>query len=248
METNDLKLPDLFANKFFRIPDYQRGYAWESSQLSDLWEDIEDIKEKDDGRFQPHFTGTISLKKIDNDRLSKAELEFAKNGCDFYDVVDGQQRLTTISILNFELIKKLQKKRQKVLLSKYICENARPKIYKLSYRDVNNNNNLFFQKVVFEDDNILAPTKNVYTNNLANAKNFFRTKIASLSSKDVDVVYTKIVTALFFDVKYIDGNLDVQSVFETMNNRGKPLTTLEKLKNRLLFLTSKLVSPINIDD
>lgn len=67
-----------------------------------------------------------------------------------------------------------------------------------------------------------------------------------LKKREIEQLYTKIVTALFFDVKYIDDNLDVQSVFETMNNRGKPLTTLEKLKNRLLFLTSKLPSSDDI--
>lgn len=45
-----------------------------------------------------------------------------------------------------------------------------------------------------------------------------------------------------FDIKIIDDSFDVQAVFETMNNRGKPLTILEKLKNRLLFLNSKLTN------
>ena len=40
-----------------------------------------------------------------------------------------------------------------------------------------------------------------------------------------------------------DRDLDVQAVFETMNNRGKSLSTLEKLKNRLIYLTEKLSNP-----
>ena len=87
---------------------------------------------------------------------------------------------------------------------------------------------------------------NVYTNNLKNAKVFFQQRIEALKKREVEQLYTKIVTALFFDVKYIGDNLDVQSVFETMNNRGKSLTTLEKLKNRLLFLASKLPSSNDI--
>lgn len=240
METKDLKLPDLFANNFFRIPDYQRGYAWENSQLSDLWEDLEDVKQESDGTFRPHFTGTISLQKIDLAHLPKAESELAKNGCNFYDVVDGQQRLTTLSILLFELIKRLPKNRRKELLSQFIYKDGKPKIYRFAYSDVNDNNNLFLRKIVFEEAQILPCTNNVYTNNLANAKRFFGEKIALLSPKALRTLSVKLLTALFFDVKYIGGNLDVQSVFETMNNRGKPLTTLEKLKNRLLFLTSKL--------
>ena len=50
----------------------------------------------------------------------------------------------------------------------------------------------------------------------------------------------RIHTALVFDIKYISNSVSEQAVFETMNNRGKPLSILEKLKNRLLFLTAKL--------
>ena len=46
--------------------------------------------------------------------------------------------------------------------------------------------------------------------------------------------------ALQFDIREIEEDLDVQAVFETMNNRGKPLSILEKLKNRLIYLTEKL--------
>ena len=39
-----IKLADLFAKRIFRIPDYQRGYAWGERQLTELWQDIEDIE------------------------------------------------------------------------------------------------------------------------------------------------------------------------------------------------------------
>jgi hypothetical protein len=53
-------------------------------------------------------------------------------------------------------------------------------------------------------------------------------------------LYKKLTTSLLFDIRIIENDLDVQAVFETMNNRGKPLSTLEKLKNRLIYLTTKL--------
>ena len=109
MNTNDLKLSDLFSNNFFRIPDYQRGYAWGDTQLRDLWEDIEDIK-SENGRYRPHFIGTITLQEIvDLNQLNAAECSRKNEGSNFYNVVDGQQRLTTISILLFEIIKRISK-------------------------------------------------------------------------------------------------------------------------------------------
>ena len=65
-------------------------------------------------------------------------------------------------------------------------------------------------------------------------------------TKELNEFREKLFTSLVFDTKYIQNNLDVQAVFETMNNRGKPLTTLEKLKNRLLYITSKFDAKVNI--
>ena len=61
---NELQsLTQIFQNKIFRIPDYQRGYAWQDSQLRDFWEDIINLQPD---RY--HYTGLLSLKV-----LSRAE-------------------------------------------------------------------------------------------------------------------------------------------------------------------------------
>jgi len=74
METSNQKIPDIFANNYFRIPDYQRGYAWKADkQLPDLWDDIEDIPTNPSGGYKPHYTGAISLQKTSFDKLSKSE-------------------------------------------------------------------------------------------------------------------------------------------------------------------------------
>lgn len=53
METSNQKIPDIFANNYFRIPDYQRGYAWKADkQLPDLWDDIEDIPTNPSGGYK----------------------------------------------------------------------------------------------------------------------------------------------------------------------------------------------------
>lgn len=64
---NDLiSLSTLFDKRIFRIPDYQRGYAWGTSQLNDFWDDLVNLTED-----RCHYTGMLSLKKLKNDVYSK---------------------------------------------------------------------------------------------------------------------------------------------------------------------------------
>jgi len=52
-------LKSIFKDRVFKIPDYQRGYAWQERQLKDFWEDIVNLP---DDRF--HYTGLLSLKQV----------------------------------------------------------------------------------------------------------------------------------------------------------------------------------------
>ena len=78
-----LTLHNIFESRLFNVPDYQRGYSWERPQWEDLVNDIEHVCGKD----YVHYTGTIAL---------------AQNGARF-DIVDGQQRITTLTILLNEI-------------------------------------------------------------------------------------------------------------------------------------------------
>ena len=248
-ETTDLKLAQVFATKAFRIPDYQRGYAWGERQWKDLWEDIWDITEDSISKeYQPHFMGTITLKEICKEAIPPEELWFRERGNNFYDIVDGQQRLTTLEIMLSELIKYYPDEEEKEdLRNTYLFKKrnaANSRFYLFSYNR-NDKNQAFLLNHVFEDNTMIVPDGyiNVYTNNLSAAKNWFSEHISQLSDENKRDLLRRIQTALVFDIKYISNNVSEQAVFETMNNRGKPLSILEKLKNRLLFLTAKLPDP-----
>ena len=78
-------------DKQFQIPDYQRGYSWETRHRNDLWEDINNITDD-----KKHYMGmfTFCIKQQDN--------------CMIYEVVDGQQRMTTLIILLNEILERLK--------------------------------------------------------------------------------------------------------------------------------------------
>ena len=244
---SNLKLPELFANTAFRIPRYQRGYAWGEKQWSDLWDDIMEIEKNSEGELRRHYTGTIALKEIPQKDIPEEELWLKSKGTSFYDVVDGQQRLTTIIILLYEIIRAYDDQypeEQEKLQEKYLFERKKGtgyKVYLFSYKKEDQNRQFLLNKI-YEDDTEILPTtyRNVYTNNLQKAQVFFREKVGTLSVEERIDLLDRMQNALVFDTKYIDDELSVQAVFETMNNRGKQLTILEKLKNRLLFLTAKL--------
>lgn len=58
------------------------------------------------------------------------------------------------------------------------------------------------------------------------------------NTKDLESIYTKITQHFLFNLYVISSDIDVFVTFETMNNRGKPLSHLELLKNRLIYLST----------
>lgn len=95
---NELQsLSQIFQNKLFRIPDYQRGYAWQDSQLRDFWEDLINLQAD-----RNHYTGLLSMKVLSKDEAKKLDTDdkwLLDSGFRPYHIVDGQQRLTTFVIL-----------------------------------------------------------------------------------------------------------------------------------------------------
>ncbi|MCD4651993.1 MAG: DUF262 domain-containing protein [Candidatus Cloacimonetes bacterium] len=83
-EHNLITIKNLLDGKRFVIPKYQRGYSWGEKERKDLFEDVKNIPKMGDD--YTHFTGTIiALKKKTDEKI--------------YEIVDGQQRLTSIILL-----------------------------------------------------------------------------------------------------------------------------------------------------
>ncbi|WP_182212703.1 DUF262 domain-containing protein [Stenotrophomonas acidaminiphila] len=97
MDNQLLTLSKIFTERLFRIPDYQRGYAWGEKQLRDFWSDLDQLE---DG--QNHYTGVLTLENVPAEVCEKwgddAWIINSKKFEPLY-VVDGQQRLTTSIIL-----------------------------------------------------------------------------------------------------------------------------------------------------
>ncbi|AIQ56941.1 hypothetical protein PBOR_08320 [Paenibacillus borealis] len=74
-------IQDIFQHKLFRIPDYQRGYAWEENQWLDLLEDLELLEDD-----QEHYTGTLVIHEAENEEDINDD---EGNTLRVYDVVDG---------------------------------------------------------------------------------------------------------------------------------------------------------------
>src|ERR1700739_3439333 len=89
-------LDTLFEKKIFRIPDYQRGYAWQRWQLKDFWEDLINLPDS-----RSHYTGVLTLKQLPTTEIAENQKEYwlVKNfSYKVYHIVDGQQRLTTFVV------------------------------------------------------------------------------------------------------------------------------------------------------
>ena len=85
-------LNQLLANRLFRIPHYQRAYSWQREHRAAMFDDIKKLRNKPTDSF--HFMATVvGLKR------KEEEKEIATELYDFIEIVDGQQRITTLVLL-----------------------------------------------------------------------------------------------------------------------------------------------------
>ena len=246
----------IFESKtIFRIPDYQRGFSWEKEHLQALWNDIENITE---GR--KHYTGAIKLVEISKKEIESNPnkwQEISKNKDIFtniYSIVDGQQRITTILIWISVILQNFEKeeKEKTDTLKKhnfdiedkfdtyfyYKSPFNDEKTYFFGY-DYDDPSEKYLKKFIFENNSDEKPEiETLYTKNLKFAKKFIFNKIKDWSFEEKQELFNKITKKLIFDYITLDEGLDINVIFETENNRGKGLSNLEKLKNRLIFLAS----------
>lgn len=250
MDTQLLTLSKIFTERLFRIPDYQRGYAWTNKQLKDFWNDIQQL-----GSDHNHYTGVLTLEDVPetiyqhwDDDLWIIEAKSYQP----YFVVDGQQRLTTAIVLIQTILECIQPgdklnftdradiQRRFVFDSK---DDGISRSYVFGYEKDNPSYEFLKTKIFLERSATWRPEETVYTQNLARAKGFFTDRVVPLNKSELEVLYRKVTQQLLFNIFTINDDVDVCVAFETMNNRGKPLSYLELLKNRLIYLSLKFDAP-----
>lgn len=253
-------LDSLFKEKIFRIPDYQRGYAWQRDQLKDFWEDLINLPDE-----RSHYTGVLTLKETPPKEIKESDKEFwliEDYSYKLYYIVDGQQRLTTFIIFLqafVDLLKALPENRDQPDESIYISETLSVSAVQSKYLFMNKPTGDHFRtyKFGYTVDNpsyeylryrILGEPgpglihETFYTLNLNNAKVYFSKQLEELYYQEgkhgLHDVYAKLTKRFLFNEYIIKDEFDVFVAFETMNNRGKKLSDLELLKNRLIYLTT----------
>lgn len=257
---NPVWLNILFKQKLFRIPDYQRWYAWQKNQLKDFWEDLINLS---NNRW--HYTWVLSLKEVPLKEIKEDDNEFwllDDHSYKMYDIVDWQQRLTTCIIFIQSLVEVYRelednknKKDNEIFLTdslnlKEIIENflfkQKPnwgnyRTYKFWYHTDNPSYQYMRYNILWEE-NPWNIDETFYTLNLKNAKFYFKAQLQELYKVEwlegLQEIYKKISKKFLFNEYIIEDEFDVFVAFETMNNRWKNLSKLELLKNRLIYLTT----------
>lgn len=215
----------LNSSQQFSIPIYQRSYSWTEHQCDQLWNDI--IRVAQDEKTYAHFIGSIVYMEKDIYQASDVTK---------LQVIDGQQRLTTFSLLLAALGCALQEDldgRHEITKEKidnrYLFNNdeSGQSRYKLALRRRDNE--------TFK--NVLDGKSNVSTDqslNIVNNFKFFQDKI-NRDRIDLDLLYAGIKKLIIVDVSLESGKDNPQLIFESLNSTGLDLSQADLIRNYILM-------------
>lgn len=240
LDTRTTNFGDLIGNgKIYRVPLFQRDYSWNEEHWDDLWQDILLLHTHSDAS---HYMGAIVLQSS-----STSDKEFT--------IIDGQQRLATLSIVAIAVIEKIQKlvereiekednqERQEILKRTYLSDRDPRSLRYSSKLILNENNNDFYQSNLINLRKPLNIRSLAKSNQLLwRAFEYFSRRLEELS----DVVQTgeklakfltdTIAQRLLFIQINVEDELNAYTVFETLNARGIELSSTDLLKNYLFSL------------
>ncbi len=247
--TDLLSIQSIFSQRLFRIPDYQRGYAWGSKEWQDLVDDLELLPDGKD-----HFTGTLVVSPAGGNPVTDSE-DMAYT---VHNVVDGQQRLATIVIL-LDAIRDQMESIPELAgvatgLKRYLvaCDPYGRPIPKL--RLGRHDHAFFFEEVLGFGSGIAGPTLMSH-HRLQGAHDFFVDHLSKRRESLLDSypawlreLSSKVTKRMKLILYSAASEEDAFVIFETMNDRGKEITETDKVKTHLLYLLTKLDLPAGPGD
>ncbi|MEE3953438.1 DUF262 domain-containing protein [Peribacillus frigoritolerans] len=218
IDTKRLSIGKLLGsvNEVFRIPLYQRPYNWGKDQWNDLWEDLIRLEGDSD---ETHFLGFIIT--ISQER---------QKGFGYFEVVDGQQRITTLLILLIairDIAEEMDKDRAAYINNYFLKSSTIDEVEAkliLGRKDNKTLKKLVDQRVNKEE---LKDEK------VIQAYYFFKEKLQE-SKLQWQSIYTKLLGSLDLVLMVTDSYYDAFRLFETLNNRGLSLSSVDLIKNYLL--------------
>ena len=219
----------------YEIPKFQRDYSWESEQWDDLWFDLMSLVENEE---MEHYMGYLVLQTSNNKNFS---------------IIDGQQRLTTMSLLILSVLKCLDDlvaqnvdkddnfKRKENLLNSYIgFVNPVTLISDNKIKLNRNSDDYYRQHLVLLKD---LPIRNTNSSEKQMRECFlwFYDKIKKQFKTGVELAgfVDNIVDKLSFTVIEVTDQLNAFKVFETLNARGVQLSSSDLLKNHLFSVVDE---------
>lgn len=230
-------LSGIFDKAIFNIPTYQRAYSWEESNWRELWDDIKNnVLDRD----KEHFLGAM-IYYHGNSEGSKYS---------HYEIIDGQQRISTITILMRVLYEKLKENNTEVYLrfaeelyEKYIGDTQNETFFlNLSKKD-----ETFFRDYIQKKNPNRKQGKLISNKNIRKCYEFFHSKIEEISRSSSGGkieefcwdLKKKLETNLVFVAIDVNTDVDAYMIFESINSKRQGLTTSDLLKNYIFSLADQ---------
>ncbi|MBP6738619.1 MAG: DUF262 domain-containing protein, partial [Leptospiraceae bacterium] len=270
MASNDsfVNFEKIMDKGIFFIPRYQRGYSWSKDNINVFLDDLDQTSPRE-SRY--HYTGQIITQQRSETEISILDEQgqkicFDSNNDTLLHIVDGQQRLTTSFLILHVLLKKNEKEKK---IEQVFGKPYQSYLDRLIYRDVDKKKELklnyiiedqskFFYNVnnliseIIDDPKKEFDVSNLYHKNLIEAVKTISERINKLAVKNES--FSKLIENLLRGTRFtyipfeVKESIDIYVIFETMNDRGKQLTNLEKLKNRLIYLSTLVKTESPEDD
>jgi len=235
ISADKLVIKDIFCDDYlFTIPNYQRPYSWEEEHCLQLLDDIHSFAFRDDdfNDLPPYFLGSAVIIKRPTERNAQ--------------IVDGQQRLSTLTILLSCLRYVIEEKENKDTIFKFIFQKENKlkgtsATYRLKSRKRDQD---FFNKLIqdekglieyYKDPNFITPVNDAQSQMLTNAKALLEEFQKKKYTQDqLEHIATYIIQKCVIVIVASTDEEMAFRIFNVLNDRGKDLTIADILKSEIL--------------
>lgn len=219
----------------YEIPKFQRDYTWEAEQWDDLWQDIKALISEEDTE---HYMGYLVLQTTNNKE---------------FHIIDGQQRLTTMSLIILATLKCLKEladsgidtennlKRKDSLLNSYIGYIDPVTLISKNKMKLNRNSDDYYKHHLVLLKELPIRNTNASEKHMQECFKWYYDRIKKDFSTGERLAgfIDNIVDKLFFTVIEVTDQLNAFKVFETLNARGVQLSSSDLLKNYLFSVVDE---------